>query len=244
MVISTTENRQDRLLLLDVARTTALLGMVVFHFFRDLEIFGLIAPTTTTTGGWGVFARVIAGSFLFLSGISLVLAHAGGFRGKAWLRRLTMITGAALLVSVVTYAFFPSRFIFFGILHAMALASLLGVPFLFAPAWVSLIGAVSILITLAIVGRTLFASPWMAWTGLGSDVRASLDFIPMVPWFAPFLLGVALARAVNLRKVAPKRRQTFPAHALAWPGRHSLAVYLLHQPVLLALIWAATKIAP
>lgn len=229
-----------RLLLLDIARTVALFGMVVFHFFKDLEIFGMIAQGTTLNGGWALFARVIAGSFLFLSGISLVLAHARGFRGQAWLRRFVMISGAACLVSLATYAAFPSQFVFFGILHALAVASLVGVPFLFAPAWVALAGAGGILIASATLGRAVFASPWMAWTGLGMEVRASLDFIPLVPWLAPFLVGIALAQLADPRRFEPTWPRGFPASTLAWPGRHSLAVYLLHQPVLLALVWAGS----
>ncbi|WP_299356198.1 heparan-alpha-glucosaminide N-acetyltransferase [uncultured Shimia sp.] len=242
MMFTGSEIRGNRLLFLDVARTIALFGMIVFHFFRDLEVFGMIAQGTTLNVGWAIFARAIAGSFLFLSGVSLVLAHARGFRGKAWLRRVVLISGAACLVTLATYAAFPSQFVFFGILHALALASLLGVPFLFAPVWVSLIGAVSILIASATVGRAVFTSPWMAWTGLGMEVRASLDFIPIVPWMAPFLLGVALARIAYTKRFEPTWPRWFPAQAVAWPGRHSLAVYLLHQPILLALIGAAAKV--
>jgi len=242
MMVADSEMRGDRLLLLDLARTIALLGMVVFHFFRDLEIFGMIAPGTTLSGGWAIFARGIAGSFLFLSGVSLVLAHARGFRGKAWLRRFILISGAAGLVTVATYAVFPSQFVFFGILHALAAASLLGLPFLFAPVWVPLIGAALILIASATVGRDVFASPLMAWTGLGMEVRASLDFIPIVPWLAPFLLGVVVIRIVDPKRFELTWPRRFPAQALAWPGRHTLAVYLLHQPVLLALVWLAAMV--
>jgi uncharacterized membrane protein len=232
-----------RLCLLDLARTVALSQMIVFHFAKDMELFGLIAPGTTLTGGWAVFAGGIAASFLFFSGMSLVLAHARGFRGRAWLRRLLLIAGAACLVSVVTYAVFPSRFIYFGILHALAAASLLGLPFLFLPVWASFVVAISVLVADAIFGRAVFTSSWLAWTGLGRDVRASLDFIPLVPWLAPFLLGIAFARIVDLRRLEPAWPRWFPVRAATWPGRQSLAVYLLHQPVLLALVWAAARVA-
>ena len=67
--------RRDRLVAVDLARTVALCGMVVFHFTFDLELFGHLPQGTTVTGGWAVFSRVVAGSFLFLSGVSLILAH-------------------------------------------------------------------------------------------------------------------------------------------------------------------------
>jgi uncharacterized membrane protein len=65
--------------------------MIVFHAVKDMELFGVIAAGTTVTGGWAVFARCIAAGFLFLSGSSLVLAHARGFRAQAWARRVAMI---------------------------------------------------------------------------------------------------------------------------------------------------------
>jgi uncharacterized membrane protein len=230
-----------RLLFVDIARTVALCGMIVFHAIKDMELFGVIAAGTTVTGGWAVFARCIAAGFLFLSGSSLVLAHARGFRAQAWARRVAMIAGAACLVSLATYFAFPSHYIFFGILHAIAVASLLGVPFIRAPAWFPLIGAALVLVVNEFFSRSVFTAPAMAWTGLGTEVRASLDFIPVVPWLAPFLLGIAFAKLVSLERIEPAWPDWFPSSALAWPGQHSLAVYLLHQPVLIALIWMATR---
>jgi len=236
------ERGVGRLCLPDIARSAALFLMIVFHFVKDMELFGLVAPGTTLSGGWAVFARGIAASFLFLSGVSLVLAHAGGFRGRAWLRRFLVIAGAACLVSLVTYAVFPSRFIFFGILHAIAAASLLALPFLFMPAWVSMLAAAGMLSVSVVFGRDLFSSPWLSWTGLGQNVPSSLDFIPLAPWLSPFLLGIAFARTVDLRRLEPSWTRWFPVHAAAWPGRHSLAVYLVHQPILIALLWAAVTL--
>jgi uncharacterized membrane protein len=230
-----------RLLFVDIARTVALCGMIVFHAVKDMELFGVIAAGTTVTGGWAVFARCIAAGFLFLSGLSLVLAHARGFRAHAWARRVAMIAGAACLVSLATYFAFPSHYIFFGILHAIAVASLLSVPFIRAPAWFPLVCAMLVLAVNEAFGRSVFDVSAMAWTGLGTQVRPSLDFIPVVPWLAPFLFGIAFAKMVRLQEFEPRWPQWLPSRALAWPGQHSLAVYLLHQPVLIALIWMATR---
>lgn len=233
----------DRLFILDLARAVALSQMVVFHFVTDMELFGLVAPGTTLTGGWAIHARAIVTSFMFLSGISLVLAHGGGFRARAWLRRFGVIVGAAGLVSFATYFAVPSHVIYFGILHAIAAASLLGLPFLFAPVWAVVVAAVSVLIANALFARELLGSVWLAWTGLGRIVPASLDFIPVVPWFAPFLLGIAFARIVDPGRLEPAWPLWFPVRTLAWPGRHSLAVYLIHQPVLIALLWVVVQLA-
>jgi uncharacterized membrane protein len=230
------------LLWLDASRTVALFAMVVFHFARDLEIFGVLPNGFTMTGGWAVFARVIAGSFLFLSGVSLIVAHGSGLRFHAWAKRLAKLVLAALLVSVGTYVAFPESYVYFGILHVIAACSLIGVLVIAAPAWALIASACLVLVADAYLGRQVFASPWLAWTGLSSTVRPSLDFLPLVPWLAPFLMGMAFAKLVPMRGVFGTMQTTWLANAMTWPGRHSLAVYLCHQPVLLATIWVGTRI--
>jgi len=230
-----------RLLWLDASRTVALLAMVVFHFARDLEFFGVLPSGVTTTGGWAVFARVIAGSFLFLSGVSLIVAHGSSLRLHAWARRLVMLVLAALLVSMGTYVAFPQSYVYFGMLHVIAACSLIGVLVIGAPAWALIVSACLVLVADAYFGRQVFASPWLAWTGLSSTVRPSLDFLPLVPWLAPFLMGMAIAKLVPMRGVFGPMQATQLASAMTLPGRHSLVVYLCHQPVLLAIIWIGTR---
>ena len=231
-----------RLLWLDASRTVALLAMVVFHFARDLEFFGVLPSGVTLTAGWAVFARVIAGSFLFLSGVSLIVAHGSSLRPHAWARRLMMLVLAALLVSMGTYVAFPQSYVYFGILHVIVACSLIGVLVIGAPAWVLIVSACLVFVADAYLGRQVFASSWLAWTGLGSTVRPSLDFLPLVPWLAPFLMGMAFAKLVPMRGVFGTMQATRLVTAMTWPGRNSLAVYLCHQPVLLATIWAGTTI--
>lgn len=229
----------ERLHVIDLARGGALLCMIVFHVVRDLEVFALVPAGTTLSGGWAIFARAIAGSFLFLSGVSLVLAHRHGFRASAWLRRLTIITGAALLVTLATYAVFPSRFVYFGILHAIAACSIFGVPALFAPAWATGLAAAAILSVSLTVGRSLFETPWLAWTGLSQAVPPALDYIPLFPWFAVFLAGITIAKTARLPELA---LSTGLARSLVWSGQNSLVIYLTHQPVLIAIVWAIAQI--
>jgi len=230
-----------RLVWLDLARSFALLCMVIFHFKRDLEIFGLVPPGTTLTGGWSVFGQMIAGSFIFLSGLSFVLAHGGRFKPVKWARRVGIIAAAALLVTAATYFTFSTRYIYFGILHLIAAASVFGVVFLRLPAWALATAALAVLLVDGVWGRSLFSDAWLAWTGLSATVRPSLDLLPVVPWFAAFLAGMASAKALEIRN----RRQIAASaltQRLAWPGRHSLAVYLVHQPILIGLAWAASRI--
>jgi uncharacterized membrane protein len=115
--------RPSRIAALDVARGVALVCMAIFHGSWDVAFLHIVRFDPGASTGWIVFARAIAGSFLLLVGISLVLSTRNGFRPKPYLKRLGMIVAAAALVSVATYFAMPEGWIFFGILHQIALAS-------------------------------------------------------------------------------------------------------------------------
>jgi uncharacterized membrane protein len=243
--------KSDRLIWLDIARGTALVAMAIYHFTWDLEFFGYTTPGTAATGGWRLFARAIASSFLFLAGFSLVLANHPVIRWQGFARRLAMIVAAAGLISVATYIATPSVFIFFGILHAIALASLVGLLFLRAPVIVMLLAAAAALAAPFYLRHALFDTPALWWVGLSQTVPRSNDYVPLLPWIAPFLVGMAAARLSRgagwLRHLAWRsddRRPNRLHRLLAYGGRHSLAVYLLHQPVLIALLYGASLVAP
>lgn len=233
-----------RIVALDLARTAALLGMAVFHFTWDLEFFGYVTPGTTLQGGWAVFARLVASSFLFLVGVSLVLAHGQGIRWRGFLRRLAMIAGAAAIITGATAYAVPHAFIYFGMLHSIAVASLLGLLFLRAPVWLILAAAAGVWLLPQLASSPVFDTRLLAWTGLAAVPPASFDFVPLTPWFAATLLGIAAARLADRAGLWTRLRAASDhplLRAASWPGRHSLAVYLLHQPVLLGLLWLFSR---
>lgn len=224
--------RNARVQIVDQGRTVALIGMIVFHFARDLEMFGIWPSGTTTTGIWYYLARLIAGTFLFLAGVSLVLGHRERINWRAFWIRFAKISVAAALVSGVTYIGFPGVFIYFGILHSIALCSLIGLVFLRLPATVAALAAVGVLAIHQSAVYPLNSALW-GFTGLSASVRPSLDYVPLVPWLAPFLAGVAVGKLWTPRAAVPGTVQNL----FGWAGRHSLAVYLVHQPVLFGAIW-------
>ena len=232
---------------LDVARGVALLAMAVYHFTWDLEFFGYILPGTTGFGGWKLFARCIASSFLFLVGVSLVLAHARGIRWANFWRRFAMVAGAALAISIATYFAMPGAFIFFGILHQIALASLLGLAFLRLPAALTLLAAVAVIALPQFFRAEFFSHPALWWVGLAPTNPRSNDYVPLFPWFGAVLLGIAAARlavdtslTARLAALNPGRR----SKPLQFLGRHSLAFYLIHQPVLIGCVWLLSQVFP
>ena len=236
----TTTKGSHRIVAIDIARTLSILAMVVFHLARDIEIFGLIQPGTTQQGGWAIAARGIAGSFLFLVGISLVLAHGEGIRWRPFLRRLALVLIAALAVSVATYAFNPQRFVYFGILHVICVSSILSVFLVTLPTWAPLVAAAVVLLFYVLWGRALMLDPWWGFTGLATHPRPALDLIPLVPWLAVTFLGIGFAKAFNV--ATWHQSSSVVIDRMGWPGRHSLAIYLLHQPLLLMVLWAGLKL--
>jgi uncharacterized membrane protein len=238
---STLPRTTGRVALLDVARTVALVGMAVYHFVFDLMMFGYVAPGTAVAGGWAIFSRTVASSFLILVGISLYLAHGRGIRWRPFLRRLAQVAGAAALISVATWYALGQQWIFFGILHSIALSSLLGLVVLRWPSTVLLALSVAIFVLPRLERLEALGSPWLTWLGLGTTPVYAVDFLPVFPWFAPVLLGIALAKILTVW--GPLSRPSGRLiQRLGWPGRHSLIIYLIHQPILIGIIWAVTQV--
>ncbi|MEM1432403.1 MAG: heparan-alpha-glucosaminide N-acetyltransferase, partial [Pseudomonadota bacterium] len=183
------------------------------------------------------------GSFLFLAGVSLWLAHGAGIRWRGFWRRWGILVLAAAAVSAATYIAMPRAFVYFGILHSIAAASLIGLALLRLPTGILLALASAVVVAPDFLRTEAFNHPGLWWTGLATAPRPSVDFEPVLPWAAPFLAGLAVAKAADARGVWRRLAgQPLGPSWLAWPGRHSLILYLLHQPVLIALVWAASRL--
>ena len=226
-----------RIASLDVARALALIAMAIFHTGWDLAYLGLAQIDPAGDVVWVIFARVVASSFLFIAGMSLALATRQGFNHQAFLRRLAVIALAAGGVSLGTWWFIADNFVVFGILHHLAVASVLLLPFLFVPLW----GAVAAA-AIALVLPTLIVLPGSGYgvgyvLGFTSAIPDSVDYVALFPWLAADLAGLTAGRA--LWRYAPNGQwalwpgDTIPFRWLALAGRHSLVIYLVHQPIIL-----------
>lgn len=220
--------------------------MVLYHFAWDLHWFGFFRTDVDSDPAWKGFAVATAALFLLLVGVSLVLATRGANPWRAEVlrrqaRRLTRIVLAAAAVTVATRWLFPDSYIFFGILDNIAVASVLGLALARAPSVVLLVLAGAALWLPLRVSAVPMDAPWLLWIGLGTYTPVSNDFVPLLPWFAAVLLGMAAGRALLARPAwarpfaSPRRSRA--ARALARAGRHTLLVYLLHQPLLYGAVW-------
>ncbi|MCX7340638.1 MAG: heparan-alpha-glucosaminide N-acetyltransferase [Hyphomicrobiales bacterium] len=250
--------QSPRIGLVDLARGLALAAMVVFHGAWDLSFLGFVQTDISADPGWRLFSHLIAGSFLLLAGLSLGLAHGRLLRPDPFRDRVVIIAGAALLVTLGTWAALSDRVVLFGILHCIALGSLLCRPLLRGPWWVPALLAVPVGLlplasdhpALSTLQSAIAASPlhglWR-YSGLSLLPPVTVDFVPIFPWFAITLvglsLGLRLARGAGAGRLAAVTVPS-PLAPLAWAGRRSLPIYLIHQPVLIGCLMLVSYAMP
>lgn len=232
--------KRGRIWAIDALRGFALIAMATYHFSWDLEYFGYLDPGTVGTGAFKIYARMIASSFLFLAGLGLVLGHYPVFKPRSFAIRFAKIAAAALVITIATWFAFPDGFIFFGILHAIAAASVIGLLFLRLPAILTLLVAAAAFAAPFYLRSPVFDTPALWWVGLSETLPRSNDYVPLLPWLAPFLTGIAFARIALSFGWFEKLRTDGSARwksILTAAGRHSLIIYLVHQPLLFALVY-------
>lgn len=229
---------------LDALRGLAVILMVVFHAAYDAQFLGLWQGNVWE-GGWLLLARITQFLFIGMAGVTMSLAYRRGeARGDdSMIRRLShsaMLLGWGMVITLITWVLFKEQAVKFGVLHFYAVAGILALPLVRLGAWNGLIG-VGVLALSFSVKDLAVESPWLFPLGLTNPGFQSLDYFPLLPWFGLFLLGVALSpalydpghRRVGACLVSPGQgaslRSALPFQQI---GRYSLAIYLLHQPIL------------
>lgn len=237
---------RPRYQLLDILRGVAIIAMVVFHIAWDLYYFGYSPVDVTTDLGWVIFQKSILSSFLLLVGAGLVLAHGKAIRWNRFWRRFAIVVACALLVTAGTYWMFPDYFVFFGVLHAIALFSLLGLAFLrLPPLPVAALGVAMIAANL-LYNDPVFASRELGWIGFWPTSPPTSDVVPIFPWFGVVLLGIAIMRLILASRLAEDlghlNSDEPAAKGLAFMGRWSLPIYVLHQPLIIAVLFGVAQL--
>jgi uncharacterized membrane protein len=215
--------------------------MTAFHFCFDLNHFGYLSANFYTDPFWTVQRAGIVSLFVFTAGLGQALAVHQGLAWSRFWKRWWQVAGGALLVSAGSYAMYPKSFIYFGILHGMALMLIVVRLTAGWGRWLWPLGALAIAMPLVAsyaysVGTQpgfLDAGPFH-WLGLVSRKPVTEDYAPLFPWLGAMWWGMACGQYL-----LQQRRDGFDAlsarapRPLAALGRWSLSYYLLHQPVLI-----------
>lgn len=237
--------------LLDELRGLDLISMMLYHGMWDVVfLFGVAQKWYTGRPGF-VWQRSICWVFILLSGFCLPLGHHPFRRGA-------VVFGAGALVTAVTLLFLPEDVVWFGVL------TLLGSSMLLTAALDPLLRRVPPAVGVALsallfwgtyptmngfwnlpggrlaLPQALYASYPTAYLGFMPKSFFSTDYFPLLPWLFLFWAGYFLHHLVGRGRLAPLRRSVCPP--LGWMGRHSLVLYLLHQPVILGVLTAAFRL--
>jgi uncharacterized membrane protein len=223
----------------DAARGLAVVAMLAFNWQYALGFYGLTS-FNASSGLWFWFARLVGAAFLFIAGVSLWLALQRKSERQLF-NHAAKIFGLGLVITLVTWLVIPREFVAFGILHCIGLSLALAIPLAKAkqvkPGTLALLGFGVVIAGVALSGPA-FSFPWLLWLGFAPSGFASVDYFPLAPWFGVLLFGVAFAKKFyGCAKALQRSTVQQPNSAikgLALIGRHSLAIYLLHQPALLA----------
>jgi len=218
----------------DILRGIAVVMMVIFHFVFDLNYFN-VYKFNIYNGFWLYFARLIAIIFIFLVGVSLTLVYYRKNYGFLdYFKKGSVVFGFGLLITLATWLFAREGTIIFGILHFIGVSIILGSLFLRFKNLNLVLGG--ILIGLGFYIKNFIVSyPWLMWLGLKFNNFNTLDYFPLLPWFGVILLGIYFGKLLY-----PKGKRRFNINLenkyLSFLGRHSLIIYLLHQPILILVI--------
>ena len=240
------DSQSTRLPIVDEVRGLAIIGVVIFHLIWDLDFTGMIAPGLSSNPLWIAFGRLLAGTFMFLVGVSLVLANQKVVDWGKATKRIAVIVCAALIITAGTYLAFPTAFVFYGILHAIAVASIIGLLLVHFPPLILLLLGILIWSIPLIFSDPAFDTRWLAWIGFSQQPPYSNDLVPIFPWLGITLVGMALSRlALNFRlndRLSTSLQRGKGQRFLSFCGRYSLPIYLVHQPILLGLLIPLSKL--
>ena len=222
--------------------------MTVFHLCFDLSYLHIWPQDFYRDPFWLWQRTAIVSLFLLCAGMGQAAALAQAVPWQRFLRRWSLVAGCALLVSVASYLVFPQSYIYFGVLHGMALMLLLLRGLRCAPAWLLLVLA-AICLVLPPVYRFWVGDDNSALVaalnaragsvlGLVTQKPRTEDFVPLLPWLGVMLGGLVAGRhwLASQRSANSWWQQPVLSRAgrwLVWLGRHSLPYYMLHQLVLL-----------
>ncbi|HEX3014045.1 MAG TPA: heparan-alpha-glucosaminide N-acetyltransferase [Methanobacterium sp.] len=233
----------------DSLRGLAIVMMVVFHFIFDLNYFGIYSFNTSSGFLWW-FARITASMFIFLVGVSLSLSYARttilnrNITEKElflkYLKRGLKIFSYGLLITASTYIFIGDGFIVFGILHFIGIAIILEYVFIKRK-------YTNLFLGLAFIAAGIFLTCFrfnfygFLWLGFIPNNFYTVDYFPLLPWLGIVSFGIFLGNTLYEKYVRqfklPDLSSNLAVRISSFLGKHSLLIYLIHQPIIVVLLF-------
>jgi len=220
----------NRIIGLDQIRGIGVILMIIFHFCYDLKMHQLPSIPGDSTLFWYWLPRLIVFIFLFCVGAALRMAHQSTIQWRAFFNRFLKIAGAAFSISIVTYFLYPSRWVYFGTLHCIALCSFFSIAFIKWP-------KISLFFSISIITPVVFFEYKYPWIDLG---HPSMDYEPFLPWFYVCLLGIYVESTGFIKKV--NIPNLLGGNYLLFLGKKALIIYLIHQPILFGLTYLLSRL--
>lgn len=230
----------NRIPLIDSIRGIAIILMVLYHVVFDLENFLGFTHIDSQNGFWLYEGRLSAILFILISGISTSLLfkkypiHEA--RSKNLKRALKTLLWALVITGISTFVQ-RDMAIHFGILHFLATSIVLSTFCLKINPKIIFLSAIIIITITPIAKANLPASNWFLPLGKTAINYSSWDYYPLLPWFAVVLIGLSLGKIIPWHKISIPKMPL-----LGKIGRHSLAIYLLHQPIIIGTLFLLQKL--
>jgi uncharacterized membrane protein len=213
---------------LDLLRGIALILMIYFHIIFDMrDIFGYDVEYAS---GINYMAGKLAGIlFILVSGISSLLSRSNIKRGI----KLLVLAG---VITLVTHIYSPDLGIKFGILHFLGVCIILSEMFIKLNKYLLLMmGTVAIILNF-LIGRISISHNYLMVFGIYSADFSSSDYYPLIPWLGVFLYGAAIGKFCYMDKRQSIFKFTFKDNIISKLGRHTLIIYLVHQPAIIGVL--------
>ncbi|KKR08183.1 MAG: hypothetical protein UT36_C0008G0023 [Candidatus Peregrinibacteria bacterium GW2011_GWF2_39_17] len=222
-----------------------MLAMIIFHAAFDLTFFKMV-NFDMRQGIWIILARFVQLTFIITTGMTMVLAFQKRNKvPEVWirwaLRHAIILMGWGMVITFITWIFFSDQAVKFGVLHFYAVASILSLSLLRLKYWNSVLGLFIILFS-TFISQVPVTSEWLLPVGFLQIDFSSFDYFPLFPWFGVFLQGVAFGFWFYDQKwreflAFGSRIPLKVRHIFEFLGRRCLLIYLIHQPLLVGILW-------
>jgi uncharacterized membrane protein len=217
--------------------------MVVYHTTYDLDALGGY-DIDATSGNWALFADTTAGLFLFLVGVSLAISRTRtsltGLRlfGKYLARGLRILAYGMILTGV--FLILQLGVVAFGILHLIGVSIILAYPFLRLRFANLVLGTLIFVVGQYVLAQDLTSSGyWLLPFGVVPEGVMMPDYRPLLPWFGVVLIGLFFGNVLyadDRRPLSLRNKAPLVSRPLLPLGRNSLFIYLIHQPIVIAVL--------